>query len=717
VLIGLRTRELLAELLEARCRLSPVVMVIEDLHWIDSVSEEVLSKIVDSEAKLRLLLLTTRRPEYAPPWRDRAVVGKLSLEPLPGGEIRRLTQGRLGVEDLPEALAQQVTDKADGNPLFAEEIVSFLIERGILRATAGKLEFDAGAVAAVLPASVQNLLTARVDRLDAKDRALLQAASVIGRRFDPQLLSGVIGESDEVETRLAAAQALDLVRRNNKSGNYVFKHALVRDALYQSILSEGRTALHLKIADEIERRSGNRLTEVAEILAHHYSQTKRADKAFSYLAMAGTKSLGVYSLDEGAKHFTAALAFLDKNPKCASDDQVAEFLVSYTILLHVSIQFKLMIGVLERYLARIDRLGDDPRAVLIRHQYVFALLWSKHYREAAAMQCELSSMAERLKDSRSRAYALAGEIHVSTIVAPKLLNEFKRLKREAIEAASDTADAYIQNWIRFVIGWDELHRGRMSDGRDSARELMQVGHFLNDPRSTGFGLYLLTWIALVSDSYDEALEYSEQSVMTAVVPFDRAGALQSKGSALVLLRKTKEGVKLLEAQRTRYLADGDLYSSVGTDIMLAIAKVFQGSVRRGLDSLENEVLRNEKEGYRAAADWCRVYLAEVYLQIISGKEKVPLPILLKNLPTLLKVIVTAHSRIRAWMTCVLENPHLDSAGHHIGHAQMILGMLYKAKKKPALAVRHLNEARRILSQFGETPILARLDSALVELGQ
>jgi class 3 adenylate cyclase len=236
VLIGLRTRELLQQLLEARCRLSPVVMVIEDLHWIDSVSEEVLGKIVDSEAKLRLLLLHTRRPEYVPPWLDSALVTKLRLEPLTAGDIRRLVQARLGVEALPEALARQVAERAEGNPLFAEEIVSFLIERGMLRTTAGKLDFDASAVAAALPASVQSLLTARVDRLATKERALLQAASVIGRRFDAELLAAAVGEPD-IDARLAAMQALDLVHVEGKSSDYVFKHALVRDALYQSLLT------------------------------------------------------------------------------------------------------------------------------------------------------------------------------------------------------------------------------------------------------------------------------------------------------------------------------------------------------------------------------------------------------------------------------------------------------------------------------------------------
>ena len=103
VLIGLRTRDLLQSLLEARCRLSPVVLLIEDLHWIDSVSQEVLGKIVEGEAKLRLLILHTRRPEYEPPWRDKPVVTTLRLEPLPAGDIRRLVQTRLGVDALPEA--------------------------------------------------------------------------------------------------------------------------------------------------------------------------------------------------------------------------------------------------------------------------------------------------------------------------------------------------------------------------------------------------------------------------------------------------------------------------------------------------------------------------------------------------------------------------------------------------------------------------------------
>jgi class 3 adenylate cyclase/tetratricopeptide (TPR) repeat protein len=713
VLIGLRTRELLQQLLEARCRLSPVAMMIEDLHWVDSASQELLGRIVEGEASLRLLLITTRRPEYVPPWFDRAAVTKLRLDPLPVGHIRRLIQSRLAVDVLPDALARQITDKAEGNPLFADEIVSFLTDRGILRTT---VDFDPNALAAALPMSVQSLLTVRVDRLAADDRALLQAASVIGRRFESQLLAEIVGRAD-MDARLQAMQAIDLVHSDGKAGDYSFKHALVRDALYQSLLSEPRTALHLKIAEEIERRSGNRLTEVAEVLAHHFSQTARDDKAFAFLMMAGAKALGVYSLDEASAHFDAALALLDNNPSCASDGQVADFLVSYATLLEMSEKIRVLIDLLERYSTRIDHLGDDPRSVVIRYYHSTALWWNTRYRDAAAAQREISQMAERLGDSRSKAYALIAEFFVSMTIAPKPLSEFEILKKEAIRVASNIQDAYVENWSRAAIGWDYLHRGRINDARDAMRELMERGRVLGDPRSTGLALSLLTWIAFFQDSYSEALEYSEQALTVAITPQDRTNAVLAKGCALALLGQTEAGAPILDEVRRRCVSDGDLYRLNGNDASTAVCKILQGDIGDGIRFLEDAISRQENKGYLFLADYYRLLLCEVYLQIISGNEKLPLASLLKNLPILLKVSFTALARIHALTKRVLENRGLDASGQHVGSAHKALGLLYKVKKRRALALEHLTEAKRIFSQFGPSPVLTRVETALTELRQ
>ena len=199
VLIGLRTRELLQTLVQARSRLTPLILVFEDLHWLDSASEDLLAKTVAME-ELRLLILHTRRPEYDPPWAGQPRVARLSMEPLSARETSRIAQARIGVDSLPEALAKLIAAKAEGNALFAEEIASFLIERGIVRHTAAGLDFDPAAVAAALPESVQSLLASRVDRLAPADRNLLQAAAVVGRRFDPDLVAVVGGASGTAQT-------------------------------------------------------------------------------------------------------------------------------------------------------------------------------------------------------------------------------------------------------------------------------------------------------------------------------------------------------------------------------------------------------------------------------------------------------------------------------------------------------------------------------------
>ena len=691
VLIGLRTRDLLQQLLEARCRLSPVVLLLEDLHWIDSVSEEVLGRIIDGEAKLRLLILHTRRPEYHPAWLDRSVVSKLHLEPLAAGDIKHLVQARLGVELLPDAFALLITEKAEGNALFAEEIVSFLAERGVLRTNAGKVEFDAGVAAAALPASVQSLLTARVDRLAPKDRALLQAAAVIGRRFDPQLLGAAVDDGSDVDTRLAGMQALDLVHPDGKSGDYSFKHALVRDALYQSLLTGPRSALHLKIAEEIERRSSNRLTEVVEALADHYSQSDRTDKAFTYVAMAGAKSLGVYSLDEAGNYFDTAIALLDKNPDCASDQQAAEMLVDYTLLSNLSMRFEATTRAVERFMLIINRLRDSHTCVLIQHHYVLGLVWGGRYRAAEKAQSNLSAMATRLNDPRSTAYALASGIHVSTIIAPNSVAIFEALCCEAITASSHVNDAYLQVFTQFVVGWDEFHRGRMAKAHEAAEELMAAGRRMSDPRSIGSAMALQAWVAAAGDDYDAALNFAETSISIARTPWDRKVAQGAKHVALVLLRRP-EAFSTLGDWMNECRSNGWHYYLAGVDGAWGVALVLHGEIRDGIQWMEQSILRRDNEGYPVVADWYRMFLCEIYLEIISGTERPPVKVFIRNILTLAAVLFTAEKRICALVGRVRENPQFDPNCHHIGRCEMILGLLYKAKKKRRTVLRRSRAA-------------------------
>jgi class 3 adenylate cyclase/tetratricopeptide (TPR) repeat protein len=716
VLIGLRTRELLQLMLEARCQLSQVILIVEDLHWIDSVSEELLGKIVYTSRKLRLLLLHSRRPEYSPFWLDSPLVTRLHLAPLATGDIRRLVQARLRVESMPETLVDHVAVKAEGNPLFAEEIVAFLMERKVLRARKGIVEFDPTATAAALPASIQSLLTARVDRLTQNDRAVLQAASVVGRSFDKELLMVALPDVEGIDVRLADMQTLDLIRYEAGTGMYTFKHALVRDALYQSLLKSARAALHARIAEEIERRSDNRLIEVAESLAHHYSQTDNSRKAFEYLSLAGSRSLSVYSLEEAEAHFSAAIALLEADQGCATDQQVADLLVDYTLHQNALGKVGNVVETINSFAERLNNLPDSAHTVSIAHQKVFGLCFMGNFQAALVEQERINRMAQRLDDDRSRAYALSSQILVSSAVAPMSPQELVPLVKRALDAASRIEDAYIRSVVRWVIAIDELSRGRMGNAKQIAEEMSAIGHDLNDPRPTGMAMGILGWIALTSDDYETALHYADECLAIAFTPQERMNALGVKGSALALLKRLEQADIVLSDIRRQVRDLNWGYELTLLEPAYGILTVLKGELARGIAIIQAAIATAHRDRWRAAEDWAKLFLCEVYLEVLFAKERPTLAILLKNLPTIIRIIFVGRSSIERLISEVRRNPHFDPTGHHIGRAEMILGLLYKGSKKRALAVQHLTQARRILSQLGPTPILTRVETALVELG-
>jgi hypothetical protein len=509
-------------------------------------------------------------------------------------------------------------------------------------------------------------------------------------------------------------QRFDLVRAEGISQEYAFKHALVRDALYHSLLTEPRTRLHLKIAEEIERRSGNRLTEVIETLAYHYAQTDRNSKTFAFLVMAAEKSLGVYSLDEADKYFVDAVALLDAHPDCAADEQVAEFLVGYASFSHLMMRLTATRKTVERFMPRLNRLADHPNCMLVLHHYVLVLLASGRYREAEQAQARLSAFGARSRDVRLRAYALVSAIHVSTHTTPYPIDIFEAVSREAITAASSIDDASLLNSALSIVAWAEFHRGRMARAHQIAETLGTLGTRMNDPRSLGLAMHNRSWAALFSDDYSTGLKFAEACLSIARSPYDRQSAETGRAVALALLRRP-EAFQMLRDRMALCRANDWQQHLAGLDGIWGVALVIRGEISAGIRWLERSILRREREGYRVAADWFRLYLCEIYLEIISGSEKPPAKVLAANILTLVKVMFTAEKRIFALVKRIRQNPQFDPDGHFVGRSEMILGLLCKAKKKRTLAVQHLSEAKRITSQFGPTPMLAKIEAALAEV--
>jgi class 3 adenylate cyclase/tetratricopeptide (TPR) repeat protein len=713
VLIGLRTRELLLALLQSACRGQQVVLLIEDAHWIDGVSEDLIDTIIES-GQTNLLILATRRPVYTPRFVGKPRVRTVALKPFGADDIRLLAETRLGVAALPEPLIQEVTERAGGNPLFGEEILRFLIDKGALRVEDGKADFEALSGETDLPMTMQGLLTARTDALSPEDRALVEAAAVIGRRFDPGLLALVMGRSDDIGAALLRLQDQELIYREANSSNYVFKHVMLRDSVYQRLLHSRLRELHLKTAQALERRSEGRLGEVADMLAYHYSRTDQRGPAFTYLVMAGVKSLGVFSTDDADRYFASALDIYESHPDCASDAQFAEFVAAYGLCCNISLKLKTSETLAQKALPILARLGDNRQHALFLHHLALCLVWSGRYLQGLKVQRDLSAMAKTLGDAETLAYALVTELTVSSYCAPLRSDIFVEKRLEAETALASMDDAYLLNTLYNISAYDALCRGRIVEALKAAERAIDFGVSTNDPRGQGYGLAMKAIIAMTADDFEPAFEMAEQALAVSRAEFEITIANTARKSALVALNRPRAAEEIADWLTMCEERHWHLFV-VGPECWNAVALATDGKIEQGLRAIEVTVEHREAEGFKAAADWSRLYLCELYLAILSGQGDASFGTLMRNFKSLAQVLLFGAKRIETLLAEVRSNPQFEPDGHYIARIEMILGLLNKARKKKAPAIRHLTEAQRIFRTTGPSAVLTRIDDALAEL--
>jgi predicted ATPase len=304
----LKTLEALTAQMEALSQTNPVLMIFEDVHWIDPTSLEALGRAVDRIRSLGVLLIVTYRPEFAPPWIGRPHVTALSINRLGEREIAALIDRVTGNKPLPASIRRDITERTDGIPLFVEEMTKAVLEAE----SEGEAHWTASAVpspALAVPASLHASLMARLDRLgSAKEVAQMGAA--IGREFSHALLAAVVPKP-ETELRSALDRLIEaglLFRQGTPPhAAYLFKHALVQDAAYGTLLREPRRALHARIAETFQTQFAEIAESQPELLARHCTEAGLIEKAVSFWRTAGQRSLARSALLEGTEQLKRAL--------------------------------------------------------------------------------------------------------------------------------------------------------------------------------------------------------------------------------------------------------------------------------------------------------------------------------------------------------------------------------------------------------------------------
>jgi predicted ATPase len=311
-----RTLEAVKRLLLRESQAQPLLVVFEDLHWIDGETRVVLDSLVESLASARLLLLMTCRPGYEHRWGTKTAYSQLRLDTLPAESTAKLLAALLGPDPGLPPLTQMLVRR--GNPFFLEETVRTLAETGALAGERGAYRLTRPVEALRVPGTVQTILAARIDRLPPEEKRLLQAAAVIGKDVPSALLAAIAEQPEEAWQRAAAhLQEAEFLyeRRLFPDREYTFKHALTHDVTYAGLLGERRRALHAAVVDAIERLHADRLGEHAERLAHHARQGEVWDKAVRYLRQACSKAFLRSANREAANYFEQALDALRRLPE------------------------------------------------------------------------------------------------------------------------------------------------------------------------------------------------------------------------------------------------------------------------------------------------------------------------------------------------------------------------------------------------------------------
>jgi predicted ATPase len=334
-----RTLEALIRQLEGLARQQPVVMIFEDAHWIDPTSRELLDITVERMRSLPVLLIVTFRPEFQPPWTGQAQVTMPALNRLDRRDRIALVAQIAGAKELPDEVIAQIVDRADGVPLFVEELTRSVLESGWLREERDRYVLDGALPPFAIPTTLHDSLLARLDRL-ASVRLVAQIGAAIGREFSYALLRAVSRlPEDELKAALGRLVASELVfqRGTPPDAVYSFKHALVQDAAHGSLLRGTRQQLHARIAEALETHSPEMMENQPELFAQHYAEAGLVEKSVACWGKAGRRSAARSAMAEAAAQLQKGLdqlALLPDNPD--RQRQELEFRMALGAVLHAS---------------------------------------------------------------------------------------------------------------------------------------------------------------------------------------------------------------------------------------------------------------------------------------------------------------------------------------------------------------------------------------------
>ena len=551
-----RTIDAVKRLLLRESQRQPVLVVFEDLHWIDAETQAVLDGLVESLPMARVVLLVNYRPEYQHGWGRKTYYSQLRLDALPPESTGELLTALLGDEQALEALKGLLVKR--GNPFFIEESIRTLVETGALTGEHGAYRLTRAIQAIEVPATVQVILAARIDRLPADDKQLLQTASVIGKDVPFVLLHAVVEAGEEVvQQGLAHLQAAEFLYETRlfPDREYTFKHALTHEVTYGTLLQRRRKALHARIVGAIERCYPDRLTEHVERLAHHAVRGEMWEQAVAYLGQAGAKALGRSANREAVSCFEQALTTLPHLPENRERlAQAIDLRFDLRTALHPLGEFERILGCLREAEDLARALGDQRRLGQMSVYRCHNLWMTGHPTEAIVFGQSAQAIAESLGDVPLQ---VTGNLYLGAAClrtgdyrrAEDLLGKVLQLLEGDLRRERFGLPGFPAVMARCYLTLIFADLGRFEEGIAHAQQAIRLAEALDHPYSLTFGCWVLAYLQITRGELRDAVGLLERGVAVSrewnLTSFS-VNETGSLGYAYALSGRLAEGIPLLE---------------------------------------------------------------------------------------------------------------------------------------------------------------------------
>jgi class 3 adenylate cyclase/tetratricopeptide (TPR) repeat protein len=516
-----RTIAALKRLLLRESQAQPLLLLFEDLHWIDAETQALLDSLVESLPTVHILLLVNYRPEYQHAWGSKTYYTQQRLDPLPPASADKLLQALLGDDPGLTPLKRLLIERTEGNPFFLEESVRTLVETGVLAGEAGAYHLAQVMPSIQVPATVQAVLAARIDRLPPEEKRLLQTAAVIGTEVPFPLLH-VVAElpEDTLHRSLTHLQAAEFLYETClfPEQEYTFKHALTQQVAYGSLLQERRRALHARIVEALEALAGERVAEQLERLAHHALRGEVWDKALVYCRQAGEKARAQSAYREAVGCFEQALSAL---PYVPEQHHTREQAIDLRLALRSVLRPVGDYGRLLTYLREAEALAaalDDPRRLA-----QVSLFLSVHFGGMGAYDQAIAAA------QRALAVATAGgEVVLHALANLRLGYAYydQGAYRRAIDCLRQTVAAFEGTQRRERFGQVHLpavmsrvwlarchaELGTFAEGRALGEEGLRIAETVDHPGDLMMASYGMGLLALRQGDPPRALPWLERAV-------------------------------------------------------------------------------------------------------------------------------------------------------------------------------------------------------------